>query len=139
MLPAPDLSTLPPLVQELVLLLGLDATMALVRRWRYMRLYVPARPAPDHPISLAIGPDAARCLADWLRDEKFREHLDVPGCADALRAVRDAAILEAASTGTTNDLVARFVVSRRTVFYAKERAAATPAEAPLFDLFSLSL
>jgi hypothetical protein len=130
------LDRLPPLARDLVELLGLDATVVLVRRWRYQRLYVPARPAAEHPISQAIGQDNAQRLADWLRDERFREWVDVPGCSEALQAARDAAILAAAKEATTNQLVQQFGVSRRTIFNAKTRASEAEDSPPPPDLFS---
>lgn len=57
----PDL--LPQLCQELSEIIGLDATLKLVKAYPGVRLYIPANPHPDHPIAQAIGFDALCELA----------------------------------------------------------------------------
>jgi len=48
---------LPPLLQEFERLVGLQATMALVRRWGGLRVYFPTpeRVTEDHPYAEVIG------------------------------------------------------------------------------------
>jgi hypothetical protein len=128
---------LPPIVRDLIEVVGEEAARQLVERFRGERLWVPSAPGPDHPITLCVGPELAARIGWWLSPG---DNLDFPMLAAASRSARDAAILAAAESTTTSGLTQQFGVSRRTAFYAKQRAAkaqatpakaqATPAEAP---------
>ena len=81
---------LPPILQDLVELIGLHLTMKLVEVHGGTRLFVPKREvADDHPLARLIGSDAAQKLVCTYGGE---EHFDIPKAERALRAVRDADI-----------------------------------------------
>jgi len=63
MIPLADLidsDLLPPLLQDFERIIGLAATLDLVRAYGGLRIYIPtpARVRPDHPIAKIIGVDA---------------------------------------------------------------------------------
>jgi len=99
-----DKALLPPIVQEFVEVAGLEAALKLVDAYGGTRVWFPERPEPDHHLVKALG-DAAYALC-----ERFAlEWIDIPKCARALRAVRDAAIVEKLRQGRTQAEVAREV------------------------------
>ena len=69
MIPLADLidsDLLPPLLQDFERIIGLAATLDLVRAYGGLRIYIPtpARVRPDHPIAKIIGVDALMALAE---------------------------------------------------------------------------
>ncbi|HYE35476.1 Mor transcription activator family protein [Methylocaldum sp.] len=97
-----DNALLPPIVQEFVEVAGLEAALALVNAYGGTRLWFPSNPEPDHHLIKTLGEAGytlcARFALEWL---------DIPKCERALRAVRDAAIVEALREGRTQADVAR--------------------------------
>lgn len=82
---------LPPLLQDFERLIGLQATMALVRRWGGLRVYFPKpeRVTAEHPYAAAIGVEAlARLAAEY----GGLPHFQLPKAKRALQAVRNARI-----------------------------------------------
>lgn len=125
-----DKMLLPPIIQECVEVIGLDAALKLVDRYGGTRVWFPERPEPDHHLVKALGDSAyalcARFALEWL---------DIPKCARALRAVRDAAIVEALRQGHTQAEVAREVgLTWRQVANIAARYRATEPD-PTPDLF----
>lgn len=85
-----DTGLLEPILQDLVGLIGLHATMKLVETHGGVRLYVPKLAlGDDHPLILQIGRTAAEKLQSMYGGEP---HFDIPKAERALRAVRDAEI-----------------------------------------------
>lgn len=85
-----DIDLLPPILQDLVELIGLHATMQLVHAYGGVRLYVPKLALEsDHTLIRLIGNDAAKKLQAMYGGEP---HFDIPKAERALRAVRDADI-----------------------------------------------
>lgn len=112
---------LPPLLQEFERLVGLQSTMALVRRWGGLRVYFPTpeRVTEDHPYAAVIGTDALLKLA---KEYGGLPHFQLPKAERALQAVRNARIAEdyatnktareiAAEYGLTEGQVVRIVAS----------------------------
>ncbi len=98
---------LPPILQEIAALVGLPATLTLVKAYGGTRLYVPKRFDPDHPIVKLIGHELAARLF-----ERFGglDQFDVPKAAIAVKAARDAVIRAQRRDGATH---ARLAVLHR--------------------------
>ncbi len=85
-----DTDLLPPILQDIVALIGLPHTMKLVDQHGGTRLFVPKLGvAEDHPLAVLLGHRAASKLIAHYGGE---EHFDIPLAARALRAVRNAQI-----------------------------------------------
>jgi Mor family transcriptional regulator len=80
---------LPPLLQNVMSIIGLSATMALVERFGGLRIYVPQKPTPEHPYALIVGYDNLVALAGVYGGEA---HFQLPKAHRALVALRDAKI-----------------------------------------------
>ena len=98
--PAVPLELLPPLLQDFVRLVGLDATMALVRHTGGLRIYIPTpdRVTPDHPFAHVMGLENLLKLAEAYGGES---HFQLPKAERALIQVRNARIAEAYRTHKT--------------------------------------
>ncbi len=90
---------LPPILQEIAELIGLPATLKLVKAYGGTRLYVPKRFDPDHPIVKLIGHELAARLF-----ERFggQDQFDVPKAMIAVKAARDATIRAQRRDGYTH-------------------------------------
>lgn len=85
-----DIGLLPPILQDLVELIGLHPTMQLVQAYGGVRLYVPKLALDgDHSLVRLIGGEAAKKLQSIYGGEP---HFDIPKAERALRAVRNAEI-----------------------------------------------
>lgn len=85
-----NIDLLPPILQDLVELIGLPLTMKLVEAHGGTRLFVPKRDvAEDHPLARLLGSEAAQKLIEAYGGE---EHFDIPFGERALKAVRKAQI-----------------------------------------------
>lgn len=91
---------LPPLLQDFERLIGLLPTMALVRRWGGLRIYVPTpdKVTPEHPYAAIIGTQALLGLA---REYGGLPHFQLPKAARALKALRNRRIAEEYATSKT--------------------------------------
>jgi Mor family transcriptional regulator len=90
---------LPPILQEIAELIGLQATLVLVKSYGGTRLYVPKRFDSDHPIVKLIGHEqAARFF------EKFggQDQFDFPKGEIAVKAARDKQIRGQRADGATH-------------------------------------
>lgn len=116
---------LPPLARDLIEVIGRELALKLILEFRAQRVWIPAKPAPDHPVSLCIGHKAATKIGWWLAPGA---ELDFPVLAKALRRQRDSAILADAAECTVSELCRKNNLSRRALFYAKARAKKAAAE-----------
>jgi Mor family transcriptional regulator len=82
---------LPPLLQDFERIVGLQATMALVRVYGGLRVYFPTaeRAAPDHPYASLVGVEAFLKLCE---EYGGQQHFQLPKAERALLAVRNAHI-----------------------------------------------
>jgi Mor family transcriptional regulator len=111
--PAIDTDLLPPLLQELVALIGLTATMKLVERYGGVRLYVPKRaPDQDHELVQLIGTEAVSKLVAAYGGEV---HFDVPLAQRALRAVRSTQIRIKRATCSVRELALEYRTTERNI------------------------
>ncbi len=95
--PVIDTDLLPPLLQDFVRLIGLEATLAMVRAYGGLRIFIPtpARCTADHPFAQLIGLDKLLILAG---EYGAVEHFTLPKAQRAILAVRDARIAHAYAT-----------------------------------------
>ena len=119
-IPVP-IDLLPPLLQDFERLVGLKATMALVRVYGGLRVYFPTvdRAQADHPYAALIGLDNLLKLS---QEYGGQQHFQLPKAERALLAVRNARIATdygsdktareiAAEHGLTEGQVVRIVAS----------------------------
>lgn len=85
----PDISILPPLLQDFESLIGLAATMKLVEKYGGLRIYIPAKADPNHPMAHLIG---TANLAALGREFGGIPHFQLPKADRALKALRNARI-----------------------------------------------
>ncbi len=81
-----DVEDLPRILRDLVDLIGLTGTLKLVEHYGGIRLYVPVKYDPEHPLVKLLGAAAAQKLIEHYGGE---EHFDIPVMKKALLAVRD--------------------------------------------------
>lgn len=84
--PAPP-EALDGVLGELVDLVGIQATLAIVERWGGIRMYAPEPRSlhPDHPLVEAVGQDAAEAIAAQFQSEPVL----VPRAVALVRRVRN--------------------------------------------------
>jgi Mor family transcriptional regulator len=90
---------LPGILQEIAGLIGLQKTLALVRSYGGIRLYVPKRFDPDHPLVKIIGHEATVKLMEAYGSQ---EHFDLPKGEIAVKAARDKQIRAERANGATH-------------------------------------
>lgn len=107
---------------ELVGLVGLEATRQLIAQWGGQYLYFPETVADDHPLAITVGVANARRLSQQYGGLR----LMIPiGYAFSQRE-RNQAIREAHAAGATvGDLVRRFHLCDRTIYYVLAKAPAS--------------
>jgi len=90
---------LPPRLREFVRLIGLPATLRLIERYGGLRIYIPAHPAPDHPLASLIGFDKLRALSDEYAVDGIGLRFVLPKAKRAFDAIRNERIRTDFSTG----------------------------------------
>ena len=107
-----DETLLPGVLREMTELIGLPATMAIVRRFGGVRLYVPVNVPPDHILISLVGMQKAERLA-----ERFggQEHFDIPKAEAALRHLRNEAIKQQWPEVSQSQLALKYGLTERTV------------------------
>ena len=88
------LDLLPPILQSIAQIIGIQLTMELVRHFGGVRIYIPTpeRATENHPIAKIIGLDNLKALGAKL-DKAGVEHFQLPKAERAIRAVRNALIV----------------------------------------------
>lgn len=134
--PAISVELLPPLLQDFERLIGLDATMALVRHSGGLRIYIPTpeRVTRDHPFAHEIGLDNLSKLAEVYGGEA---HFQLPKAERALIQVRNARIAHAFSTHkTARELAMEYnLTERQIVRIVAEMGASAPCDRKQAVLF----
>lgn len=113
--PGIPVDLLPPLLQDFERLIGLDATMALVRHSGGLRIYIPTpeRVTRDHPFAHEIGLGSLLKLAEVYGGEA---HFQLPKAERALIQVRNARIANAYSTHkTARELAVEYRLTERQI------------------------
>lgn len=90
---------LPPRLREFVRLIGLPATLRLIERYGGLRIYIPAHPAPDHPLADLIGFDKLRALSAEYAIDGTGLRFVLPKAQRAFDAIRNERIRTDFSTG----------------------------------------
>lgn len=130
MLPQIDITDLPSQAREIADVVGLGATAILVASYGGVRLYVPETISADHPLVQLIGLDAAQQLAQRFGGDR----IEVPRCADALRRVRNRALISDAARMSQPELARKYHLTERTVrmIWREAGIAADDRQASLF-------
>ena len=89
---------LPRLLREMVALIGMQATLAIVQHYGGVRLYVPITMTPEHILARQIGVDAACKLS---AEYGGLDHFYIPRAAVALRSARNTEIVDKFVKGIT--------------------------------------
>lgn len=89
-----DSDLLPQLLQDFERLIGLPATLDLVRVYGGLRIYIPTpeRVLPEHQLAKIIGEDRLKALAEVYGGE---DHFTLPKAERAILALRNARIAHA--------------------------------------------
>lgn len=89
-----DSDLLPQLLQDFERLIGLPATLDLVRVYGGLRIYIPTpeRVRPEHQLAKVIGEDRLKALAEVYGGE---DHFTLPKAERAILALRNARIAHA--------------------------------------------
>lgn len=104
---------LPSILQDMAELIGLPATLKLVEAYGGVRLYIPKRFDPDHPLVKLVGHAHAAKLCESYGGEL---HFDIPRAVAATRAARDARMRNDRSLGVTHrELALRYVLTERQI------------------------
>lgn len=98
-----ELSDLPAKLREINSIVGLEATLTIVKHYGGVRLYVPMSMTPDHILARLIGFEAAVKLA---KEFGGMDHFDIPRAAEAVRSVRNREISEKYMKGKSLRLLA---------------------------------
>lgn len=116
---------LPPLLQRFVGLIGIGPTMELVRRFGGVRVYVPTpeRATPDHPWAAIIGADNLLALA---REFGGEEHFQLPRAERAMKAVRNARIVDDYARKTAREMALEHRLTESQVVRILSTAGAKP-------------
>lgn len=106
-------SLLPPILQDLVALIGLPLTMSLVYAYGGTRLFVPKREVVEnHYLATLLGIEAANKLVAHYGGE---EHFDIPLAMRALKAVRNAQIRAERQNESERVLARRYKTTERNI------------------------
>jgi len=117
---------LEPTTANLKRILGDDGMRALTRAFGGRRLYVPRAPGASHPITVALGADAAAHLAGAFRGED----IDVPMLPETKAEIR-----RLDGLGWTRSRIARELgITERWVYMTLSNPEVSPPKHP--DLFS---
>ncbi len=126
-----DIDDLPATLREMAALIGLVATLTLVRHFGGTRLYVPKAAAPEHIIARLIGFEAMVRLCTHY-GAQF-QGLDIPRALDATIAVRNREIRRQAALGKSHRELAReFHLTER---WVREILGEAPLPSGQADLF----
>ena len=123
-----DAALLPPLLQDFVRLIGLTATLDLVRVYGGLRIYIPkpARVQAEHPIAKIIGYPALLTLAKVYGAE---QHFALPKAANALTILRNRRIAQGYATNrTVRGLASEYNLTER---HVERIVAAAGIKAPV--------
>jgi hypothetical protein len=118
-----SLDDLPQQLQLVARVVGLPATLLLVKNYGGIRLYVPITMTPDHVLARLIGFDVALKLA---AEFGGMDHFDIPRAAGALRLARNRIIAEKFVKGKSLRLLAlEFSMTERGIVKALSSQGAT--------------
>lgn len=126
-----DVDLLEPLLRQMVELIGLHSTMAVVQHHGGTLLYIPRQADQNPHLVRLIGAERAAILGRELGpDRRF-----IPKAGAALLAARNRQILTDLETMSVREVARRYHLGERMVWYIKAQAegTATGASPGLFD------
>ncbi len=94
---------LTPSMRQLVEIIGLTATLSLVERYGGTAIYVPVEAKPGLRLAICLGMEAL----DKLSAHYGGDHVRIDRCVMALRALRNAEIIQRHQTGDSAEKLAR--------------------------------
>lgn len=119
---------LPASLVDVAEALGLDVAAALMRLYGGQEIELPRRPRPDHPVIVALGPDAGYALCHYLSGQRIY----VPHGRQRRSARRDVLTLQAAGR-SRREIAILLGLSQRHIRRMANQASADPAQLPLWS------
>ncbi|MFZ6748538.1 Mor transcription activator family protein [Undibacterium sp. Ren11W] len=108
-----SIDDLPQQLRQVADLIGLQATLVLVRHYGGVRLYVPMLMTPEHILSRLIGFETALKLASEFGGI---DHFDIPRATGALRLVRNRQIADKYVKGKSlRNLALEYAMTERAI------------------------
>lgn len=123
---------LPIVLRDMVGIIGLPATLTIVKHYGGVRLYVPRNMPPHHILARLIGFEAASKLATEFGGQ---DHFDIPRAVSAIRAVRNTELAEKFRKGKTlRELALEYAMTERgiTKVLAAQGSSQDDRQSPLF-------
>lgn len=123
---------LPGVLRDMVEIIGLPATLTIVKHYGGVRLYVPGNMVPHHILARLIGFEAACKLSSEFGG---MDHFDIPRAVSAVRAVRNAELAEKFRKGKTlRQLAIEYAMTERgiTKALATQGTSQDDRQSPLF-------
>lgn len=112
------LEYLPESIQEMIDVIGLQATLLIVEERGGIRLCVPTKVKSDNWLTQLIGTEAMIKLVDYYSGEE----IDIARCASAIKAAQDQKIFEKLKAGVSQAKLAReFGYTERGIRKLKKR------------------
>ncbi|NVK42133.1 MAG: hypothetical protein HWE39_12905 [Oceanospirillaceae bacterium] len=109
---------LPESIQEMVEVIGLNATLLIVEERGGIRLCVPTRVKDENWLTKLIGKEAMIKLVEYYCGEE----IDIPRCASSIKAAQDQKIFEKLKAGVSQAKLAReFGYTERGIRKLKKR------------------
>lgn len=124
-----DPSLLEPLLRDMVELVGLKATLAIVKQHGGTRLWFPNDPKPDSPMVALVGMDNARRLCLHFGADRPT----IPKAQAALQALRDADIRDNPQGLSVPQLALKHGLIERRIYQIRGVAARGVDQLFLFD------
>lgn len=126
-----DVSLLEPLLRQMVGLIGLPATLAIVNRYGGTLLNIPRQADANAALVDLIGAENAAVLGRALGPDR----LLIPKALPALTAVRNQLIVQQLQTRSVRQVAREFRLGERMIWYIRSWADAAPSkdQPRLFD------
>lgn len=124
-----DLTLLEPLLRDMVQLVGLQPTLAIVAQHGGTRLWFPNDPKPDSPMVKLVGIDNARRLCLHFGADRPT----IPKAKAALQALRDADIRANPEGLSVPQLALKYGLIERRIYQIRGDAAPPAGQPGLFD------
>lgn len=116
-----DLDAAPPIVAELIGVIGEAAYLKLEDRLGGAQIYVPRAPGPDHAITHAVGPAVAALIGDYMHGQQLLLPVGNWRRAQGKRGQ----IIAMAETMNGDQIAARLKIARSWVYEVLATARAT--------------
>ncbi|WP_434147942.1 Mor transcription activator family protein [Methylocaldum gracile subsp. desertum] len=115
-----DVEQLPRVLQEIASLVGPENAVKIARAYGGVRLYVPRRMKPDHPLAELVGFENARALSTAFGG---LPHFDIPQVYRLLLEARNRAILKDRSQGmSVRELALKYRLTEKHVHNIQKTA-----------------